>query len=125
MSREFDMHDAEALPPVPDDRLLSEGAVLSGRVVCHHPFDAPAGRGGRWTAPAPAADAVNTLVSRGADVFLTGHLHVTYVGHTATRYPVGGRSGIGVEVMSLQAACRTYNILVAEERKVAAALLFR
>jgi uncharacterized protein len=28
-------------------------------------------------------------------------------------------------VMSLQAACRTYNILVAEERKVAAALLFR
>jgi len=33
--------------------------------------------------------------------------------------------GIGVEVMDLQAACRTYNILVAEERKVAAALLFR
>jgi uncharacterized protein len=35
------------------------------------------------------------------------------------------RAGIGVEVMDLQAACRTYNILVAEERKVAAALLFR
>ena len=32
---------------------------------------------------------------------------------------------VGLEVMSLQAACRTYNILVAEERKVAAALLFR
>ena len=31
---------------------------------------------------------------------------------------------IGVEVMDLQAACRTYNILMAEERKVAAALLF-
>ena len=31
---------------------------------------------------------------------------------------------IGLEVMDLQAACRTYNILVAEERKVAAALLF-
>ena len=35
------------------------------------------------------------------------------------------RAGIGLEVMTLQAACRTYNILVAEERKVAAALLFR
>ena len=35
------------------------------------------------------------------------------------------RDRIGVEVMDLQAACRTYNILVAEERKVAAALLFR
>ena len=33
------------------------------------------------------------------------------------------RAGIGVEVMDVQAACRTYNILVAEDRKVAAALL--
>jgi len=33
-------------------------------------------------------------------------------------------AGIGLEVMDLKAACRTYNILVAEERKVAAALLF-
>lgn len=33
------------------------------------------------------------------------------------------RAGIGVEVMDVRAACRTYNILVAEERKVAAALL--
>jgi uncharacterized protein len=31
---------------------------------------------------------------------------------------------IGFEVMDVQAACRTYNILAAEERKVAAALLF-
>ena len=31
---------------------------------------------------------------------------------------------IGLEVMDVQAACRTYNILVAEERMVAAALLF-
>lgn len=30
---------------------------------------------------------------------------------------------IGVEVMDTQAACRTYNILLAEGRKVAAALL--
>ena len=34
-------------------------------------------------------------------------------------------AGIGVEVMDLKAACRTYNILVAEERKVAAALIFK
>ena len=31
---------------------------------------------------------------------------------------------IGLEVMDIQAACRTYNILAAEERKVVAALLF-
>ncbi len=31
--------------------------------------------------------------------------------------------GIGIEVMSTAAACRTYNILLSEERPVAAALL--
>jgi uncharacterized protein len=31
---------------------------------------------------------------------------------------------IGVEAMDLQAACRTYNFLMAEDRRVAAALLF-
>ena len=34
------------------------------------------------------------------------------------------RKCVGVEVMDLHAACRTYNILMAEERHVAAALLF-
>ena len=33
------------------------------------------------------------------------------------------RSGVGLEVMDVQAACRTYNILLAEDRRVAAALL--
>ena len=33
------------------------------------------------------------------------------------------QSGVGLEVMDVQAACRTYNILLAEERNVAAALL--
>ena len=32
-------------------------------------------------------------------------------------------AGIGVEVMDVAAACRTYNILLAEDRKVCAALL--
>ncbi len=33
------------------------------------------------------------------------------------------RARVGVEVMDTRAACRTYNILVAEGRKVAAALI--
>jgi uncharacterized protein len=33
-------------------------------------------------------------------------------------------AGIGVECMSTAAACRTFNILVAEDRKVVAAILF-
>ena len=31
---------------------------------------------------------------------------------------------VGVEAMDIQAACRTYNILMSEERRVAAGLLF-
>ena len=52
-------------------------------VVGHHPFDDTA--------------AVEQMIKAGADVFLTGHLHVTYTGHTAERYDVGGRSAIVVE----------------------------
>ncbi len=33
-------------------------------------------------------------------------------------------AGIGLEIMDLRAACRTYNILAAEGRNVAAALIF-
>jgi len=33
------------------------------------------------------------------------------------------RAGIGIEVMDTRAACRTFNILVMEERKVVAALM--
>jgi uncharacterized protein len=33
------------------------------------------------------------------------------------------RAGIGLEVMDVRAACRTYNILAAEDRAVVAALL--
>jgi uncharacterized protein len=33
-------------------------------------------------------------------------------------------AGIGVECMNTPAACRTYNILVAEDRRVVAAILF-
>ena len=32
-------------------------------------------------------------------------------------------AGIGVEIMSTPSACRTYNVLLAEERRVAAVLL--
>jgi uncharacterized protein len=33
------------------------------------------------------------------------------------------QAGIGVEVMDSQAACRTYNILLAEDRRIAAAIV--
>ena len=66
-------------------------------VVCHHPFDRPATPGARLTRPAADANAVATLVAHGADVFLTGHLHLSSTGHSAVRYRTPGRSAIVVE----------------------------
>jgi 3',5'-cyclic AMP phosphodiesterase CpdA len=66
-------------------------------IVCHHPFDAPRSRAARWTRPAPWNQAVATLVTHGVDLFLTGHRHLSFAGHTAARYRIEGRSAIVVE----------------------------
>lgn len=66
-------------------------------VVCHHPFELPRTRSGRWTRPRPDPAAIATLTGKGADVFLTGHLHIGYAGETAVRYKGGGRVAIVVE----------------------------
>lgn len=58
-------------------------------VVAHHPFDTSDGTG--------ATPSLHTLTAAGIDVFLTGHLHTSYAGHTAQRYNTGGRSAVVVE----------------------------
>lgn len=63
-------------------------------LVCHHPLDAPSTTAQRLTYPRPDIAAMTTLVERGADVFLTGHLHVSSTGYSAVRYPAHGRSAI-------------------------------
>ena len=65
-------------------------------VVGHHPFDMPHA-GAAIGRARPGPEAVELLARSGVDVFLTGHLHVTYAGPTATRYKVGGRTAIVVE----------------------------
>jgi 3',5'-cyclic AMP phosphodiesterase CpdA len=65
-------------------------------LVAHHPFDEPHA-GAVFGRARPGAEAVEQLAADGIDVFLTGHLHVTFAGPTAKRYKVGGRSAIVVE----------------------------
>ncbi len=65
-------------------------------LVAHHPFDEPHA-GKAFGRARPGAEAVEQLAGEGVDVFLTGHLHVTFAGPTAKRYHVGGRSAIVVE----------------------------
>ena len=79
-----------------------------------------------WTAASIA-----TLAESDMQQLLTLETEIILLGTgSRLRFPAGpllrpfAPAGIGLEVMDLQAACRTYNILAAEGRKVAAALLF-
>ena len=90
------------------------GHVLRGSVIVT-PWDAgPWGGVADWATPL-------TLVGR-IDVLLVG------MGAEIAQVPVDFRSaleaaGIGVEVMATPAACRTYNVLLGEGRRIAACLL--
>lgn len=77
---------------------------------------------GATTFEALVAADLEMLTTLGREVILlgTGNL-LRFPTHHVMRPLIDAR--IGMEVMDVPAACRTYNILVAEERKVAAALL--
>jgi uncharacterized protein len=74
------------------------------------------------TFEALAAEHLAVLFDLECEVVLLGTGSVLRFPRPELLQPFSGK-GIGVEVMDVQAACRTYNILMAEERKVAAALL--
>jgi 3',5'-cyclic AMP phosphodiesterase CpdA len=81
--------DARTLRRVEESvRTAAPGAVRI--LVAHHPFGA-AEQGAAGT------QALEALTAAGIDVFLTGHLHTSYTGHTAHRYGTTGRSAIVVE----------------------------
>jgi len=65
-------------------------------IVGHHPFGERRDAAGS-TEGAADTRAVARLAGAGADVFLTGHRHLSYTGHTAERYDISGRAAIVVE----------------------------
>jgi uncharacterized protein len=69
-------------------------------------------------------EAFEGLKALAPEILLLGTGLIQRFPHPRLTAPLAA-AGIGVEVMDLKAACRTYNILVAEERRVAAALLFK
>ncbi len=66
-------------------------------IVTHHPFDLPEGYDDD-SIVGRAEMAVREITKTGADVFLAGHIHVSHIGDTATRYKLGaGRSALVVQ----------------------------
>jgi uncharacterized protein len=65
-----------------------------------------------------------TLIALAPEVVILGTGMTQQFAPRALRDALAGR-GVGLEAMALGAACRTFNVLVQEERRVAAALFLR
>ena len=71
-----------------------------------------------------APEHLPVLFELAPEVVILGTGPVQHFAPAALRNAIAAR-GIGLEAMELGAACRTYNVLVQEERRVAAALFLR
>jgi len=73
---------------------LDEG--ITKIVVTHHPFDLPAGNDNDdlvWR----AGMAMKAFAECGADILLSGHMHLSHAGDTAARYALGGYSALTLQ----------------------------
>jgi len=136
-------------PHNPPDRLLNNATPPAGYYPGRAPFDAYGNGGFRFASMShrgsllalpsgvwawePAGPADITLASftrvfaepRGRDFqFLLLGTGARQVFPTAEVRRAFADVGIGLEIMTTGAACRTYNVLLAEGRPVGAALLF-
>jgi 3',5'-cyclic AMP phosphodiesterase CpdA len=75
------------------ERLAPLPSSLVKIVVTHHPFDVPPG-GDEDDVIGRSRQAMTVFSSAGADLFLSGHLHVSHTARTADRYPIEGRSAL-------------------------------
>ncbi|MFA6338983.1 MAG: metallophosphoesterase [Candidatus Paceibacterota bacterium] len=66
-------------------------------VVCHHPFDIPINKKTTHKVVAHSKIAMERLSKYNIDVFLSGHIHISHIGDTASRYKIDGYNGIIVQ----------------------------
>ena len=78
------------------ERLCDLAADVTGIIVTHHPFDLPEGRSSADLV-GRARMAMEAFVACGADLIVSGHLHVSHTTHTAIRYKIPGRSALLVQ----------------------------
>lgn len=65
-------------------------------VVTHHPFDLP-DNSHHTDIVGRAHLAMQTIVTCGVDMILSGHLHQSHIGHAAKRFKVNGQSALIVQ----------------------------
>ena len=79
------------------EKMCGLGEKLLKVVVTHHPFDLPEGFDEDDIVD-NAEKAMLEIADCGADVFLSGHLHVSRISHTANRYKLdSGRNALVIQ----------------------------
>ena len=78
------------------ERLRDVQPSLIRIIVTHHPFDLPPGVHERRLVGRHAM-AMEKLADANADLFLSGHLHISHVSHVADRYKAGNHTGLIVQ----------------------------
>jgi 3',5'-cyclic AMP phosphodiesterase CpdA len=101
------------------ERLRQVPADVMKIVVTHHPFDVPQGaREDKMIGRSRMA--MERLAAAGADMFLAGHLHVSHVGGTATRYKIAGHSALLIQAGTMSTRERgepnSFNVIRITER---------
>ena len=83
-------------------------------IVTHHPFDLPPGVRERRLV-GRSAEAMARLGAANADLFLSGHLHISHVSHTVDRYDAAGHSALIVQAGTVSTRGRgeqpSFNVL--------------
>jgi 3',5'-cyclic AMP phosphodiesterase CpdA len=78
------------------ERFEAVDAHITKVVVTHHPFDLPAGKDNDdlvWRANM----AMHAFAECGADLLLSGHMHLSYAASTEKRYGLGGYSALTIQ----------------------------
>lgn len=99
------------------DRLSQAPPEALRIVVTHHPFDLPPGVEEKRLL-GRSGMAMARLAKANADLFLSGHLHISHVSHAAERYKLDGRSALIVQAGTVSRRGRgeqpSFNVLKLE-----------
>jgi 3',5'-cyclic AMP phosphodiesterase CpdA len=95
-------------------RLATLPEALIRIVVTHHPFDLPPGVNERRLV-GRAFPAMARLAQANADLFLSGHLHLSHASYSAERYRIEGHSALIVQAGTVSTRSRgeppSFNVL--------------
>ena len=102
-------------------RLAATTPSLVRIVVTHHPFDLPPGVQERRLL-GRARMAMRRLATANADLFLSGHLHLSHASHSVERYKIDGHSALIVQAGTVSLRGRgeqpSFNVLRIERPQI-------